>query len=105
LAAILSSAAAGAAAAGLAGTLIGLGIPKEEAEFYEGQVSAGHVLVTVQADGRNAGPVRPASTAKARRAQPACIARALRLVRRERPVARNALAQPPAAATPLVTLP
>jgi uncharacterized protein (TIGR02271 family) len=52
LAAILSSAAAGAAAAGLAGTLIGLGIPKEEAEFYESEMEAGRVIVTVKADGR-----------------------------------------------------
>jgi hypothetical protein len=52
LAAILSSAAAGAAAAGLAGTLIGLGIPKNEAEFYEGELEAGRIVVTVRADGR-----------------------------------------------------
>jgi hypothetical protein len=52
LAAIMSSAAAGAAAAGLAGTLIGLGIPKEEAEFYESELRAGRIIVTVQADGR-----------------------------------------------------
>jgi uncharacterized protein (TIGR02271 family) len=54
VAAILSSAAAGAAAAGLAGMLIGLGIPREEAEFYEGEFRAGRTLVTVKADGRNA---------------------------------------------------
>lgn len=54
LAAILSSAAAGAAAAGLAGTLIGLGIPKEEAEYYESELRAGRIILTVQADGRSA---------------------------------------------------
>jgi uncharacterized protein (TIGR02271 family) len=54
LAALLSSAAAGAAAAGLAGMLIGLGIPREEAEFYEGEFRAGRTLVTVKSDGRNA---------------------------------------------------
>jgi hypothetical protein len=54
LAAILSSAAAGAAAAGLAGMLIGLGIPRDEAEFYEGEFRAGRTLVTVKADGKGA---------------------------------------------------
>jgi uncharacterized protein (TIGR02271 family) len=52
LAAILSSAAAGAAAAGLAGMLIGLGIPRDEAEFYEGEFRAGRTLVTVKANGK-----------------------------------------------------
>ena len=54
LAAILSSAAAGAAAAGLAGTLIGLGIPKEQAEYYESELRAGRIILTVQPEGRNA---------------------------------------------------
>jgi uncharacterized protein (TIGR02271 family) len=49
---ILSSAAAGAAAAGLAGALVGMGIPKDEAEYYEKEFHAGNVLVTVKADGR-----------------------------------------------------
>jgi uncharacterized protein (TIGR02271 family) len=52
LAAILASAATGAAAAGLAGALIGLGIPKEEAEYYEGELRAGRTIVTVQAGDR-----------------------------------------------------
>lgn len=52
LAAILSSAAAGAATAGLAGTLIGLGIPKEEAEYYESELRAGRIILTVQPEGR-----------------------------------------------------
>lgn len=52
LATILSSAAAGAAVATLAGGLVGMGIPKEEAEFYESEVHSGRVLVTVSAAGR-----------------------------------------------------
>ena len=54
LAAILSSAAAGAATAGLAGTLIGLGIPREEAEYYENELKAGRIIVTVHPEGRSA---------------------------------------------------
>ena len=49
LAAILSSAAAGAATAGVAGTLIGLGIPEEEAKYYDREFQAGRVVVTVDA--------------------------------------------------------
>jgi len=52
LAAILSSAAAGAAAAGLVGGLIGLGIPEEEATYYDAEFKAGRTIVTVNADGR-----------------------------------------------------
>jgi hypothetical protein len=52
LAALLSSAAAGAATAGVAGTLIGVGIPEEEAEYYEREFRAGRTVVTVAADGR-----------------------------------------------------
>jgi hypothetical protein len=52
LAAILSSAAAGAATAGVAGTLIGLGIPEEEAKYYDQEFQAGRVVVTVDAGGR-----------------------------------------------------
>lgn len=52
LASVLGSAAVGAAAAGIAGALIGLGIPEEEANYYEGEVKAGRILVTVQANGR-----------------------------------------------------
>ena len=52
LAAIASSAALGAAAAGLSGLLVGLGIPKVEAEFYESQLHAGRILVSVHAPGR-----------------------------------------------------
>jgi uncharacterized protein (TIGR02271 family) len=49
---ILSNAAAGAALAGLAGALIGYGIPEEEAQYYHGEFAAGRTIVTVHADGR-----------------------------------------------------
>lgn len=52
LAAILTSAAAGAAVSGLAGTLVGMGLPKDEAEFYQSEIEAGQVLVTVADHGR-----------------------------------------------------
>jgi len=52
LAAILSSAAAGATAAGFAGVLIGMGIPKEEAAHYESELHAGRTIVTVAAGDR-----------------------------------------------------
>ena len=40
-ASILASAAGGAAVAGIAGALIGLGIPEHEAAYYEGEVKSG----------------------------------------------------------------
>lgn len=49
LGAILSSAAAGAAAVGIGGALIGMGIPEEEATYYEGEYKRGRTLVTVHA--------------------------------------------------------
>jgi len=49
---ILSNAAGGAAIAGLAGALIGAGIPEEEAEYYNKEFEAGRTIVTVKADGR-----------------------------------------------------
>jgi hypothetical protein len=52
LAAILSSAAAGAATAGVAGSLIGLGIPEEEAKYYDQEFQAGRIVVTVDAGSR-----------------------------------------------------
>jgi len=52
LMAILSSAAAGAAAAGLVGGLIGMGIPEEEANYYDSEFQAGRIIVTVNSDGR-----------------------------------------------------
>jgi uncharacterized protein (TIGR02271 family) len=51
-AAILASAAGGAVIAGIAGALIGLGIPEEEAHYYEGEFKSGRTLVTVKADNR-----------------------------------------------------
>ena len=52
LVSVLASAASGAAIAGLAGALIGLGIPEEEATYYEGEFKSGRTLITVQAPGR-----------------------------------------------------
>ena len=49
---LISNAAAGAAAAGLAGALIGYGIPEEEAKSYQAEFEAGRTIVTVTADGR-----------------------------------------------------
>jgi hypothetical protein len=52
LATILSNAAGGAAIAGLSGALIGWGIPEKHAKFYDGQLHAGRVIVTVHAGDR-----------------------------------------------------
>jgi uncharacterized protein (TIGR02271 family) len=49
---ILTNAVGGAAIAGLAGALIGWGIPEEDAAFYESEVKAGRFLVTVDAGSR-----------------------------------------------------
>lgn len=54
---LLSSAAAGAAAAGLVGALVGMGIPEDEAAFYEGEFKAGRSIVTVHPRGRHADAV------------------------------------------------
>jgi len=51
-ASLLASAAGGAAIAGVAGALVGLGIPEEEAHYYEGELKSGRTIVTVKADGR-----------------------------------------------------
>jgi uncharacterized protein (TIGR02271 family) len=51
---LLSSAGAGAATAGLAGALIGLGIPEDEAHHYEEEFRAGRIVVTVAAKDRYA---------------------------------------------------
>lgn len=50
---ILSNAAAGAAVAGLAGVLIGYGIPEEEAKYYHSEFEAGRAIVTVNAAERS----------------------------------------------------
>lgn len=50
LAAALISGAAGAAAGGITGALIGWGIPEEDAKYYESEVTAGRYIVTVTGD-------------------------------------------------------
>jgi hypothetical protein len=52
IAAALISAAGGAAAGGLVGALIGMGLPEEEAQYYEGEFQSGRTLVTVNAGAR-----------------------------------------------------
>jgi uncharacterized protein (TIGR02271 family) len=52
LATTLGGAAVGAGVGAIAGALIGMGIPKEEAEYYEGEVRGGRTLVTVRAGAR-----------------------------------------------------
>lgn len=54
LAAIAASAATGAAACGVAGALIGMGVPDEDAEYYENEFRAGRVIVSVKSDSRMA---------------------------------------------------
>ncbi|HEV8191616.1 MAG TPA: general stress protein [Ktedonobacterales bacterium] len=49
---ILATALVGGVAGWLVGGLVALGIPREEAEYYQGQVEQGRVLVTVDATGR-----------------------------------------------------
>jgi len=49
---ILLNAAGGAAIAGVAGALIGWGIPEEDASFYEEEIKAGRYLVLVEAKDR-----------------------------------------------------
>ncbi len=51
-AALASGVAAGAVAGGLIGALIGLGIPEEEAHFYQGEFEAGRTILTVKAGAR-----------------------------------------------------
>jgi hypothetical protein len=52
LTSILASAAGGAVVGGLVGALVGLGIPEEEALYYDSELRLGRTLVTVQTDGR-----------------------------------------------------
>jgi hypothetical protein len=52
LTSVLASAAGGAAVAGVAGALIGMGVPEEEARYYEGEFQSGRTLVAVQSPGR-----------------------------------------------------
>ena len=51
---VLLNAAGGAAIIGVAGALIGWGIPEEDAGFYENELKAGRFLVTVDAGRRKA---------------------------------------------------
>jgi len=48
LASLLASAATGAAAGAALGALIGLGLPEEEARFYESEFQAGKTIVTIR---------------------------------------------------------
>lgn len=48
--AALSAAAAGAAVAGVAGALIGWGIPEVQAKAYEGRLESGNILVAVHTE-------------------------------------------------------
>lgn len=52
LAATLGGVAIGATAGGLIGALTGMGVPENEARYYQGEFEAGRVLVTVNAPGR-----------------------------------------------------
>ena len=52
LAASLGGAALGATAGGLVGALVGMGVPEEEARYYQGEFESGRVLVTVEAGDR-----------------------------------------------------
>lgn len=52
LAGIAGGAAAGAVAGGLIGALTGMGVPEEEARYYDQEFQAGRAIVTVKADGR-----------------------------------------------------
>jgi hypothetical protein len=52
LASVLASAAGTAAAGGVLGGLVGLGIPEEEAHYYEGEFKSGRTLVSIRAVGR-----------------------------------------------------
>jgi len=53
LAALLANAAGGAAIGTLAGSLMGAGIPEEEANYYHNEFEQGRIIVTVKADGRS----------------------------------------------------
>ncbi len=48
----LGGAALGAAAGGLIGTLVHIGVPEEEAHYYEREFQSGRTIVIVQADER-----------------------------------------------------
>ncbi|HEX8732282.1 MAG TPA: hypothetical protein VF725_09525 [Ktedonobacterales bacterium] len=50
LAVAIGGAAVGAAAGGLLGVLIGIGLPEEEARYYQKELAAGHTVITVKAE-------------------------------------------------------
>lgn len=52
LVSVLASAAGTAVAGGIVGALIGLGVPEDEARYYESEFKAGRTLVTVKTDTR-----------------------------------------------------
>jgi len=52
LATVLGGAAIGAAAGGILGALMGMGVPEEEAHYYESEFNEGRIIVTVNAEGR-----------------------------------------------------
>jgi len=52
--ATLSGVAAGAAVGGVAGALIGLGIPEIEAKVYEGKLRGGNILIAVHTESADA---------------------------------------------------
>jgi uncharacterized protein (TIGR02271 family) len=52
--AVLTGAVAGGALGALAGALIGMGVPAEEAEYYQGEFESGRAIVTVKAETRAA---------------------------------------------------
>ncbi len=51
---VLVNAAGGAAILGLVGALVGVGIPEDDAKYYESEVHGGRFLVTVEAGDRQA---------------------------------------------------
>ena len=51
---VLTGAVAGGALGALAGALIGMGIPEEEARYYQGEFESGRAVVTVKAEARAA---------------------------------------------------
>lgn len=52
LASILASAAGSAAVGGVVGALAGLGVPEEDAKFYDTEMQSGRTIVTVRAGSR-----------------------------------------------------
>lgn len=49
---ILAGVVVGAVAGGLAGALVHMGVPEEEARYYQEELERGHILVTVDAQNR-----------------------------------------------------